>query len=358
MARSDRPRRVALLVAAAALAVAVVYVLVRPPWGLNPLRLNPSPRASAVASTPGTLTDPLNPGRPALRDTAPRPSSGDWIKARPAFQYSRPAAERGGVEPCAPRGVDTSSFEDWVPLIQGHFSAPRALQLDASGRFDLILHLNGDGPVRRELIASGQPLVLYTLTIDMTKSYAPLFSSPYLFDAIIAGIEESLSKKKGQPAHVGRIAMSAWSAGFIGIAAALGQPKIRDVRKIDAVILIDGLHAPRGDRNAFTLQLQPFVDYAKRAAAKETFMFISHSSIDPPNFASTTESAHYLVSALGGKPEPVRRDDALGLELIEFFSKGDLHVRGYAGNDKADHCAQLALLRDAYIALGKRWAGP
>jgi hypothetical protein len=348
---------VVLLIAASALAVAAVYFLVRP-WARNPLRLNPALRASVSASAPGMLIDPLHPDRPAMRDMAARPSSGDWIKARPGFQYSRPAAERGGVEPCASREVDTSSFEDWVPLIQGHYSAPRALHLDAGGRFDLILHLNGDGPVRRELIASGQPLVLYTLTIDMSKSYAPLFSSPYLFDAIVAGIEESMSKKKGQPAHVGRIAMSAWSAGFIGIAAALGQPKIRDIRNIDAVILIDGLHAPRGDRAAFTLQLQPFVDYAKRAAAKETFMFISHSSIDPPNFASTTEAAHYLVSALGGKPEPVRRDDALGLELIEFYSKGNLHVRGYAGNDKADHCAQLALLRDAYTALGKRWAEP
>jgi hypothetical protein len=31
-------------------------------------------------------------------------------------------------------------------------------------------------------------------------------------------------------------------------------------------------------------------------------------------------------------------------------------VRGYAGNDKADHCAQLALLRDVYAELGRRWS--
>jgi hypothetical protein len=33
-------------------------------------------------------------------------------------------------------------------------------------------------------------------------------------------------------------------------------------------------------------------------------------------------------------------------------------VRGYAGNDKADHCAQIAILRDVYRALGQRWARP
>jgi hypothetical protein len=51
----------------------------------------------------------------------------------------------------------------------------------------------------------------------------------------------------------------------------------------------------------------------------------------------------------------VRRADRFGLELVEFFSEGDFHVRGYAGNDRADHCAQLAVLRDAFVALGMRW---
>jgi hypothetical protein len=63
-----------------------------------------------------------------------------------------------------------------------------------------------------------------------------------------------------------------------------------------------------------------------------------------------------MLSALGARPEPVRRDDRYGLELIEYFSRGDFHVRGYAGNDKADHCAQVTLLRDAYAAVGRRWA--
>ena len=87
----------------------------------------------------------------------------------------------------------------------------------------------------------------------------------------------------------------------------------------------------------------------------ERFLLVTHSSIDPPNFSSTTESAHYLLSALGEKPQPVRRNDRFGLELIEYFTHGEFHVRGYAGNDKADHCAQVTLLRDAFSALGRRW---
>ena len=353
VARRLRFTTAASLVAAVALVVVAGYVFLRP---RIPLPLLPGPRASVAERPSDAIIDPLNPGRPIARDWAPRATTGDWVRARPGFQYSRSAAERGGVEPCATRQIDTSAFEAWVPLVRGHFSAPRALRLDAEGRFDLVIHLNGDEPVRRRLIESGQPLVLYTLTIEPNKSYAPLFSSPYLMDAIVMGIEKSITERTGRAARVGRIALSAWSAGFVGVAAALGQPKISDARNIDTVILIDGLHAPRGDRNAFKPQLKPFVDYGARAAEGQRFMFVSHSSIDPPTFASTTECAHHLIASLDGKPEPVRRADALGLELVEFYSKGDLHVRGYAGNDKADHCAQLELLRDAFTALGKRWS--
>lgn len=309
------------------------------------------PSASASAPPLDRVLDPLAPDRPILLD-ATRPAQHDWVTARPAFQYSRKASERGGVEPCAGETVDTASYPDWVPVAQGHFSAPRTLKLSPSGHFDLIIHLNGDEPVRKQLVKSGEPFVLFTLTLDPSRGYAPLFTGTQLYQAISSGVEQGVSKQLGTPARVGHVAMSAWSAGFVGIAAALAQPTGND---LDAVILIDGLHAPRGDSAAFNAQLKPFVDYAARATRGERLMFITHSSIDPPGFASTTESAHHLIATLGGKPLAVHREDPWGLELVEYFSRGELQVRGYAGNDKADHCAQLVTLRDAFAALGQRW---
>lgn len=240
-------------------------------------------------------------------------------------------------------------------LGRGRFTAPKTLRGDASGGFDLVIHLNGEEPVRRELIESGQGFALYTLTLPPTQGYAPAFNSTRLYEAIVAGAERLMGKREGRAMQVRHVAFSAWSAGFVGIAAALSQPASRPA---DAVILVDGLHAPRNDRFAFKAQLQPFVDYAKRASAGERFMFISHSSIDPPGFASTTECAHYLIAELGGKPQAAKRRDALGLDLIEYFTHGGLHVRGYAGNDKPDHCAQLGVLRDVYAALGRLWGAP
>jgi hypothetical protein len=302
-------------------------------------------------SVPRTLPDPLNPDRPIEYDSSPRATPAHWVTARPGFQHSLSAAERGGVHPCAVQEVDTSGFDDWAPLTNGRFIAPREGALDRSGHFDLVLHFHGDDPARRELVHSGQNLVLYSLTLDSSQSYGSLFSGSGLFDSIAQQIQQSLSKSRGREAHVGHLAISAWSAGFTAVSAILAQP---EADRVDALVLIDGLHTPR-QADHLELQLRPFVEYARRAAAGERFMLITHSSIDPPDFASTTETAHHLIAFLQGRPQAVRRKDALGLELVEFFTSGNFHVRGYAGNDKADHCAQLALLRDAFTALGRRW---
>ena len=312
----------------------------------------PAAPAAAPSNSPGTIPDPLDPQRPMAIDAERRGDAGSWVNARPGFQSSRTPAQRGGIEPCATQAVDTSGFEDWAPVSRGKFTAPRALALDESGGFDLVIHLLGDEPIRRELITSRQPFVLYSLTVGVNQSYAPLFTGTQLQAAIVAGIEQTLSKRLGKPAHLRHLAMSAWSAGFVGIEAALAQPS---AKQIDSVILIDGLHAPRNNDLAFKAQMKPFVDFAAQAARGERSFFVSHSSINPPDFASTSECAHYLIAACGGKPQPVRRTDAFGLELVEFYKVGDFQVRGYAGNDKADHCAQLAVLRDAFTGLGARW---
>src|SRR5688572_20801765 len=294
-------------------------------------------QARPVPSAPASaLVDPLAPGRPVLLDSAPRPaSSGNWLSARPGFQYSRPSAERGGVNPCAIPPVATGSLEAWSNLSRGRLGVPRVGAFDATGGFDLVLHFHGDDLARRELVESGEKFVLYSLTLGGDEDYAPLFAGTKLYTQLVREIEHSLGKAHGVAAHARHVALSAWSAGFMAVLSTLAQP---EAEAVDAVVLIDGLHGPRG---GLERPLATFVDFARRAAAGERFLLVTHSSIDPPNFASTTEAAHYLISALGGRPEFVRRQDRLGLELVEYFSRGNFHVRGYAGNDKADHCAQV-----------------
>jgi hypothetical protein len=303
----------------------------------------------APSALPSALVDPLAPGRLALLDAKRSAAATSWVKARPAFQYSKAPAERDGGNPCALPEADAGAFEPWKNLAKGRVTIPRERALDGSAQFDLVVHLHGDELARRELVESRQRFVLYSLTLAPGENYAALFSGTGLFGQIVAQVESAVGEARGTAAHARHIALSAWSAGYMGILAMLAQPRASDV---DAVVLIDGMHGPR---DALDRQLAPFVAFARRAAAGERFFLVTHSSIDPPDFASTTESAHHLLSALGARPRAVRRNDRYGLELVEMFTQKDFHVRGYAGNDKSDHCAQVTLLRDAYAALGRRW---
>jgi hypothetical protein len=90
-------------------------------------------------------------------------------------------------------------------------------------------------------------------------------------------------------------------------------------------------------------------------------MFVSHSSIIPPGYASTTETANFLIHKLGGRPHKTRprAGDPMGLDLISRYTRNNFHVRGYAGNDTLDHCAHLGLFRDVLkVHIKNRWNSP
>ncbi|MFZ5896314.1 MAG: hypothetical protein ACOY0T_34985 [Myxococcota bacterium] len=310
----------------------------------NRLRGHPEPAASAAM-----IADALNPEHPAAA-SARAPLGDDWVFAVPhkEFQYSLPTSRRSGVDPCAAPAPAVAKVAR--PLSRGFLFSGDGSAIDAQGNFDLVIHLNGEGPVRRELVESEAPFILYTYTLPPNVSYAPHFAGSRLLQHLIEEITATLARERpnARPAH---IALSAWSAGFEGVRSILYQP---EAARIEALMLVDGLHSPRGQR-ALASQLEPFVAFARRAQRGERWFAITHSSIPTYDYTSTTESAHFLVNALGGKPVRVQRDDGFGLELIELYDAGNLHVRGYVGNDKADHCAQLFLMRDLFRALHRHF---
>jgi hypothetical protein len=77
-------------------------------------------------------------------------------------------------------------------------------------------------------------------------------------------------------------------------------------------------------------------------------MFVTHSSLRTTGYASTTETANYLTWRLGGSPQlnTSVSPNPLGLERLSTYSKGNFHMRGFAGGGAADHCAQMGLMRD------------
>ena len=137
--------------------------------------------------------------------------------------------------------------------------------------------------------------------------------------------------------------LSSWSAGYGAIDQILRTEYGRELA--DLVILLDGLHTSYEGNSIVASKLEPFAEFARSAARDEKLMFVSHSSIAPPTYASTTETASYLIWQVGGTRQfpKTHTPDPMGLERVVEFDRGDFHVWGFSGNAALDHCAHIGL---------------
>lgn len=277
-------------------------------------------------------------------------------------QNQKTVDERGGVNPCNTKEPSPGVYGAWNrgPSI-GQMIMPVRGGVTKDGRFDLVIHFHGHDPVRREFVKVMDGAVLVGIDLGIgSGAYQQQFQSAKVFQDLVASVEKEVAAQRGlKSAKARKIALSAWSAGYGAVEQILRQ---KDGKDVDAVILLDGLHvgyAPDGSLEKGGLE--PFVDYAKRAKAGKRFMYVSHSSIIPPGYASTTETVNQLIHDIGGSPKKgkPRKADPMGLELNSTFDAGNFHARGFDGNDKMDHCAHIGLLRDVLKShIKARWKTP
>jgi len=293
-----------------------------------------------------------------------------WVSEPPPqnTQTQKSVKARGGINPCLTKDPGYGVYDRWNKsgLSMGQALIPGRGGVTRSGRFDVMFHFHGHDPARKEWVRVMNGTVFVGLTLGIGSGvYSQTFSNPNKFKQMIESVEKMVAKKTGKKkARVRKVGLSAWSAGYGAVEQIISQKYGK--KMVDTVILLDGLHSSYGgkttaDNYLDSQQLKPFVDFAKKAKAGQKFMFVSHSSIIPPGYASTYETASYLVYKLGGKPRKAkpRRSDPMGLELIRRWDSGNFHLRGYRGNDKMDHCAHIGLLKDvARVHTRPRWNSP
>jgi hypothetical protein len=88
------------------------------------------------------------------------------------------------------------------------------------------------------------------------------------------------------------------------------------------------------------------VRFARDAAAGKKQFIVVHSEIFPGTFASTTETADYLLEQLGLKRQAVLRWRPLQTQQLSETVQGKFRVAGYAGNSAPDHVDLLHALPD------------
>ena len=310
---------------------------------------DPAPAAAPAtppAAAPATDAKPEPAAAAASGDATP--AAGPTAAAAATPKSSKPPKKRrGGIHPCMTPDPGFGAYDTWsrAPSI-GQMIAPKTGGVRKDGGFDVIVHFHGHEPIRKEFVKTATGVVLVGIDLGIgSGAYQNAFAVPGVWDKLLKSVETEMAKRSGNPkAHARKIGLSAWSAGYGAVDSILRQT---GGKTIDAVILLDGLHTGYDNAAQHTLkvpQIEPFMTYAKRAAAGKAFMFVSHSSIIPPGYASTTETTSYLIAQLGGKPVKVKKEDVLGLDMIRKYDKSNFHVRGYTGDDKPDHCAHIGLI--------------
>jgi hypothetical protein len=279
-------------------------------------------------------------------------------KPPPSTQKQKSVAERG-INPCNTPDPGFLGYDNWSrDVAMGQMLAPKRGGVNARGEFDLMIHFHGHEAVRKEWVQVMRTTVLVGIDLGLGSGpYETAFAPRGVLKSLVQSVERAMAKRTGkQNAHVRRLGLSAWSAGYGAIQGALSDPWGKE--HVDTVVLLDGLHCGYSGRSLNEPQLRPFMDFSEEAAAGRRLMVVTHSSIIPPGYASTTETANFLVMKLGGRPRPQqpRASDPMGLERISGYSRGNFHVRGFSGNDTLDHCAQIGLYRDVLkVHVQPRW---
>ena len=216
-------------------------------------------------------------------------------------------------------------------------------QGDESGPMDLLIHFHGAGYVPRHAVyGSKHPLLLAVANLGSGSSvYENVFQSPSTFPRLVEMIYRAASERKGTKIEPSRVYLSSFSAGYGAVRAILKHYS----SAVDGIVLLDGLHTgyvpPRrvlsqggalDDEN-----LKDFIEYARLAVDNKKKFLITHSEIFPGTYASTTETADYLIRSLGLQRHPVLKWGPVGMQLLTETRAGGLTILGFAGNSAPDH---------------------
>ena len=286
-----------------------------------------------------------------------------WYLEKPrAPTQTQKSAKARGINPCNTPDTGFGIYDRWsrAPSM-GQMIAPQRGGTTKSGRFDVMFHFHGHEPVRKEWVRVMNGTVLVGIDLGIGSGpYEAAFAAPNAFEKLVESVEAAMAKKTGKKnARVRKVGLSAWSAGYGAVQKIISQDYGK--RVVDAVVLLDGLHCGYSGESLNEAQLEPFIEWSRDAVSSRKFLFVSHSSIIPPGYASTTETANFLIWKMGGKPRRSRPrgSDPMGLDLISRYTRGNFHVRGYTGNDKMDHCAHIGLYRDVLkVHIKPRWRSP
>jgi hypothetical protein len=326
------------LVAAVASAPPLHAATIEPPL--------PRPTPASVADRDAEITSPLVTGAPAA-PTLGAPRADATLK-------------RDG----------RTAFADGYLALTPDFASP-------DGVYDVVLHFHGNTELVEQSLAYARIGAVFVPQNLGTGSgpYEARFSDPRALGEVLDRIQAAMEKRGLARARLGRVALVAWSAGYGAVLRILEHAE--DAARLDAVILLDGIHIGRvpGRRAPAAEQIEPYARFARWAMEGRKLFTITHSDIAPDAYVGARDTTDVLLGALGvlryadgeeGRVPPIpaalgvlSKSARVPLSPLTLADRGQLRVRGYAGDGPEHHI--LHLLEMASIALpdlAAWWARP
>ncbi|CAN5647720.1 hypothetical protein BH23GEM9_BH23GEM9_32840 [soil metagenome] len=242
--------------------------------------------------------------------------------------------------------VDLSGAADSIPGPGG-----RAVRIfvpnrgSARGPATLVVHFHGAAWIPEQSVAGLQsPAVSAVVNLGTGSGvYDRAFSDPQAFRQLVDSIARSASRLAGTSIRMDGIVLTAFSAGHGAVRAILRDSA--NFTRVAAILLLDGMHTSYvpertvlADGGALDeTNLVPFAEFGRAAVNGTKRLLITHSEIFPGTFASTTETAHWLLGDLGLARTAVLKWGPRGMQQLSEVSAGAFTLQGYAGNSAPDH---------------------
>ena len=175
--------------------------------------------------------------------------------------------------------------------------------------------------------------------------YGKPFADPTAFAQLLDEAERKAERK------FKRVGLTAWSAGYGSVRAILKTPE--HYERVQFVLLLDGLHGgyvtgkPGPEESELIAEdLAIFVKLTKDAIVDKKQFTLAHTEIFPATFASTTETADYLLKQVNLRRKAVLRWGPMKTQILCEMKEGGFHLIGFAGNSAPDHVDVLHALPD------------
>jgi len=235
----------------------------------------------------------------------------------------------------------------------GPYGKPVELFVPSAARtvdtVDLVVHFHGSAWLPEQAVAAlPHPTIAAVLNLGSGSGvYDRAFVDPAAFDSLLANVAREASVANGKALKLGHITLVGFSAGHGAVREILRDP--RHFARVDAVLLLDGMHTSYVPEHTVlanggtidSTNLVAFEHFARAAMRGEKRFVVTHSEIFPGTFASTTETADWLLHSLGLHHTPVLRWGPRGLQQLSEVHSGNFELMGFAGNSAPDHIDQL-----------------